>query len=391
MYIYIENHYYVTNLPTMTTSIPLTASIRTTAVGIMFALLSVPFFASAATSSQPTCSLTVTTPTEEVVVRGNKKESVAIDSGDSAVLKWESTRATKAIDIEGDSVALSGIATTSPKKTTTHSYTFISGTRKVTCGVTVYIVSGSIKDSSLTTTSPKPTLSGTVTGTKSVQITVYKEGSAKKVYTSKVIKARNDAWKTRISKKLSDGTYNVYVSGAKEIDFNVIATGTLRVGTDTKHPIKNDNTSESTLYVSVVPLLVGGTVHTGASVPVSYLQLENVGKEQTTIKGFWLKQNGSASTKSVIGFTATDDLEIAHGSVGGVEGTTPFNNGRVFVPITMTFAPGQMRLATIKAILTNNISSHVGTQLKIDVESVESNAQEKGTFPIRGTTWTITY
>lgn len=147
----------------------------------------------------------------------------------------------------------------------------------------------------------------------------------------------------------------------------------------------------ATLFVESVPLLSGGIARAGTSVPVSYLYLRNAGKEHTTLSGFWVTQNGSASTEAIIGFTSVDDKEIAHGSVGGSEGATPFKNKSAFVPIDIIFAPGQERLFTIKARLTGDVFSHIGTQLKIDVTGVESNAQESGVFPIRGTTWTIGY
>ncbi len=151
------------------------------------------------------------------------------------------------------------------------------------------------------------------------------------------------------------------------------------------------STGASTLVVESVPLLSGGTARAGTSVPVSYLYIRNTGKENARLEGFWVKQNGSASTKAVIGLTSVDDKEIAHGSVGGSEGSTPFKDGLAFVPIEIMFTPGQERLFTIRAILTDDVSSYAGAQLKIDVTGVESNASEKGTFPIRGTTWTIAY
>ncbi|QQR82780.1 hypothetical protein IPJ70_01575 [Candidatus Campbellbacteria bacterium] len=151
------------------------------------------------------------------------------------------------------------------------------------------------------------------------------------------------------------------------------------------------STGVSTLIIESVPLLSGGTAHAGTSVPVSYLYIRHTGKENAKLEGFWVKQNGSASTKAVIGFTSVDDKEIVHGSIGGNEGTAPFKDGSAFVPMNITFTPRQERLFTIRAVLTDDVSSYTGTQLKIDVTGIESNAQEKGTFPIRGTTWTIAY
>lgn len=146
---------------------------------------------------------------------------------------------------------------------------------------------------------------------------------------------------------------------------------------------------DTTLTVSLVPLLSGGTAHAGKAVPVSYLQITNIGKDSATLTGFWIKQNGSASTQSIIGLTTVDDKGGSRGSVGGVEGATPFKDGMAFAPTNATFAPGQMRLFTIKAVLSANISSYIGKQLMIDVTSIETNAKVSGAFPIVGTTWTL--
>lgn len=145
----------------------------------------------------------------------------------------------------------------------------------------------------------------------------------------------------------------------------------------------------TTLAVQSVPLLVGGTAHAGKSVAISYLQITNIGNEGALLKGFWVKQNGSASTTSIIGLSTVDDKGGSRGSVGGIEGFTPFQNGSAFAPTDAFFTPGQMRLFTIKAIMTNAVSAYIGTQLMIDVTSVETTATVKGQFPIRGTTWTI--
>ena len=145
----------------------------------------------------------------------------------------------------------------------------------------------------------------------------------------------------------------------------------------------------TTIAVQSIPLLVGGTAHSGKSVAVSYLQITNIGKEGALLKGFWVKQNGSAPATSVIGLSTVDDKGGSRGLTGGTEGSTPFQNGLAFAPTDAFFAPGQMRLFTIKAIMTNAVSAYIGTQLTIEVASVETTAAVKGQFPIRGTTWTI--
>lgn len=150
------------------------------------------------------------------------------------------------------------------------------------------------------------------------------------------------------------------------------------------------SSTEAILKVKLVPLLSGGLAKTGTSVPVSYLQITNTGKGYATLTGFTIKQNGSAPAESIIvGLTTIDDKGGLRGSVGGADGTVLFTNASALVPVNIELAPGQMRLFTIKAALGTNAASHLGKNLMIDVTSVETNAKVQGSFPIRGTTWTL--
>jgi hypothetical protein len=247
------------------------------------------------------------------------------------------------------------------------------------------VITGSIDTSSLSSNSLKPTILGTVSGTKIVKITIQKEGNTKIFYKSNTIKVKDGNWKAKISKKLSNGNYEVNLFGSNNIKSDPIANGVLIINTKKQASSK----SNATFVVATIPLLAGGTAHSGTSVPISYLQVNNIGKEEGTLKGFWIKQNGSASVKSIIGLSIVDDKGGSRDSVGGTEGSTPFKNGLAFVPTNSTFEPGQMRLFTIKAILTGDVSSHLGKKLVIDVVSADTNASSVGKFPIRGTTWVI--
>lgn len=251
-------------------------------------------------------------------------------------------------------------------------------------------VVGSIDVTSLTSVSAKPTLSGMAIGAKSVKVTIQKEGSNKTFFRSKTIQVKNDKWKAKITKKLPDGIYTVTLSTTRGADFNSTPSGVLTIGKPTTASVSSVvKTGATTLVVSPVPLLQGGVARAGASVPLSYLQVTNTGKESATVKGFWVKQNGSAPEQAVIGLTTIDDKGASRGSAGGIEGYVLFKNGLAFAPTDAVLAPGQMRLFTIRAILTNNVSAYTGKQLMIDVASVETSAKVTGTFPIRGTTWTI--
>lgn len=248
------------------------------------------------------------------------------------------------------------------------------------------VVIGSIDVSSLTMGSSKQTLSGLAFGAKTVKVTIHKEGSTKVVYRSKAIKVKNNKWEAKISKKLPSGVYDVVLSSAVGAAFSVAPSGVLTIGSGTKSSV----TSATTLVINPISLLQGGVARAGSTVPVSYLQISNVGKLPASLKGFWITQNGSASTQSVVGLTTVDDKGGSRGSSGGTEGSNLFTKGVAFAPTeATTVAPGQMRLFTIKATLTANVSQFIGGQLSLVVTSVESNAKVIGTFPIRGTTWTI--
>ncbi len=152
-------------------------------------------------------------------------------------------------------------------------------------------------------------------------------------------------------------------------------------------PPNTGPTGATTLGIRGLALLSGGVVHAGQTVPISYLQVKNFGKEGTFLKGFQVTQNGNASTQSIVQLSTVDDT----GTIRDVsQGTTPFQNGSGFVPTNAYFAPGQTRLFTIKATLISNVSTYLGTELKIAVTSMDTTAElRKNDFPINGTTWTI--
>lgn len=353
--------------------------VRQDIIFLLFCVLCVPSLTQAATT-KPSCTLTAQT-SEGSVTLGHR-DTVFLKKGDRIQIGWKSKNATEAVDRRGNSLALSGTASHSPKKTTTYTYRFNNESKRVTCSATVNVVTGSFATSSLRTASSKPTLSGTASGTKSVQIKIMKEGEEKIVYESRTLKVKNGIWKTKITKRLPHGTYDVVLVGKKNIALNTIAHGTLTVGASTKKVEQ----SESTLVVELVPLLLGGTTRANATIPVSYLQVINIGKEPTSIHGFTITQKGSASTEAILGMTVVDDSGVLKGSATG---DSLFNNGSAFVPIDATFAPGQMRLFTIKAMLADNLTSYLGTQLKIVISDVDTKAAIKGKFPIYGTTWTL--
>jgi hypothetical protein len=147
----------------------------------------------------------------------------------------------------------------------------------------------------------------------------------------------------------------------------------------------------TTIRVASVPLLSGGGVSAGGSVPVSYLQIANVGKNTAAIEGFRVKQSGSATESVVSEFNVLDDKGILQGSVRAGVGGSLFDGGEARIPAKVSVAPGTVRVFTIRALVGSTKSTDFGTRLTIDVTSLDAakSTEVRGLFPIYGTTWVI--
>ena len=344
--------------------------------------LILPITASAA-SARPECKLVVGMEDGTYTEIAGKGD-VYSEPGNVLGIGWSGTNARKAVDGTGKDIDLSGAITIAPKKTTTYTYTFSAGSKRAVCAVTVHVLSVDIAKKSLTTEDAKPTLSGTAEGIRNVYVEVYKEKSTKPVFASKAIKVKNEKWKARVTKKLSDGTYIVRILAKKNDLDSMVAESTLTIGE------VSTAKSASVLVVEPVPLLIGGVVRGGGTVSVSYLQLVNVGKDQIVLDGFSLRQAGGAPTSVIADLIAVDDTGTVHGSMVAHGGS--FKNGVGFVPAKTTLAPGETRLFTLKAVTVPSIASHVGKQLRLEVSNViTSNASVRAHYPVQGTTWTLSF
>jgi hypothetical protein len=268
--------------------------------------------------------------------------------------------------------------------------------------------SGEFKESSLSTTSTKPTLSGTAEDTKTVYIVVKDEDTDKVVYTSKNAKvSKKGIWRAKIHKKLKYDTYTIELYSGKKSDGELIETEELVVSKKKAKMYRNESASgsssksssssssskakdDTTLAFTSVPLLGGGQAKLGTSVPVAYIKVDNTGKEAASIEGFTLTQRGSAPTSAVIGFSTSDNKGGSRTTIGGSAGDVVFKSGSAYIPLEAAIPAGEFRIFTLKAILASGSTSALGTTLVLDVESVNSTATNKGSFPIKGTTWQIT-
>jgi len=236
----------------------------------------------------------------------------------------------------------------------------------------------------------KPKISGEDTLSETVKVSVNKKGEDKFLI-NKSTKVVNDTWKINSSKKFKAGDYEIKIIGLVDRKQKTELVGTLYVGKKSNQLAK----VSSTLAVSPIPLLFGGVARAGNAVPVSYLQVTNIGKEALVLNGFNLMQNGTASVDVVSGFTLFDGTDAFLGSVenvSGPRGSALFKSNAAFFPAVVSFDPGQMRLFTIKAVITNNtgvLSQNFGKNLMLGLTSVDTNGSVRGVFPIRGVSWII--
>lgn len=353
-------------------------------IGLIILVVSLLPLVTFAASNRPVCTLDVRT-VEGVVHIENDTADIFQKKGSEIQIVWASTHAKKGVFDGRKKIALSGTSTDIVDTNEVFSYRFSSGTKKVTCAVSVHVATASIQKTSLNSLSSKPTLKGTAEGVSSIYISIYKDRSTTTVFASKAIKVTNGKWKSKINNKLSDGKYKVVIYADKNSSSSIIGRETITIGKQIVDHTKID----VMLVVVPVPLLLGGTARNGMTVPVSYLQIINVGKETTSLTGFTVKQTGTLTTDAIVGFTAVDDSERVHGRADNSTGAPLFKDGSATVPLALTLLPGQTRLVTIKAVLGGTASVYVGTQLKIIVTGIETEAGVRNAFPIRGTTWTI--
>jgi FlaG/FlaF family flagellin (archaellin) len=346
----------------------------------LFSVLGIPSTSHAAYTG-PVCVLWTQTSSGSIVAAGESE--VMLNMGEDITMYWVSVNATAAENGNGERIPVSGKSVKSPTKKTTYTYTFSKGTREFECSVVVHPVEASVKKSTLSTESTKPTISGTAKSTKTVSFEVFKAGTKKPVYESETIKVIDGVWKHKVEDSLPKGTYSLVLYGSDDLKLNTISKETLTIGS-----AADVSSGASTIVVQPIPLLSGGTVKKNQTVSLLYLQVLNVGLQPVTVTGIKMKQTGTAAENTIVTLMAVDDTELHKGQVGKI-GTSPFKSGEALIPITLTIKPKETRLFTLKALLGGDVSDDVGDTLKLVVSGMESQSSVKATFPIKGVTWTI--
>ena len=349
-------------------------------LSLFFFVMSLPMVTQAASSS-PSCSFSVVLDGATTSV--DRSDTIFVRSGSVLGLNWASRNATNLTDTSKRSVPLAGFATTTIYSSKKYTYTATRGSSRAYCGVSVSVVSGSVTSPNAASSSKSVTLTGKVRGDlMTLNVTVTPFGTSTPT-TSASVRVRNGGWTFPRSLSFPDGNYMIDVSVDKSGVRTVVATSTLTVGNPP--PV-----AATTLVVVPVQLLGGGTARANTNVAVAYLQLINLGSATATISGISMTQTDNAPVAAVTQLSAVSDNGLARGSVG-IPPTTPFVGQTATIPITLTLAPREMRLVTVKALMAPNLLPYLGTKLTLMTSSVTANAKIQSTFPIFGTIWTLGY
>lgn len=234
----------------------------------------------------------------------------------------------------------------------------------------------SFSGASLDTTDSTPTLKGAADRYDAVYATI-KDAKGTLVYRSKTVDTKKDAFSIEVLKKLGAGTYTVRLYD-EDRKFLTKSALTVRVP------------GAGRITVSGIPLLMGGPVRAGSSIPVAYVQVRNTSTATTTLKGFDLAENGPGSGIGISGFETSDDKGGSRTVVGSAAGPTRFTDGKAFVPLSATIAPGALRIFTVKAIAANDPKADLNATLIVDVAGVQADGTVTGAFPLRGVPISIT-
>ena len=342
-------------------------------------------------ASQPSCSLEVETPQGEIDVLNKGEEIVLIEEGGKVTIAWESSRSDEAF-LNGDEIDTDGEEEYSPQEDTTYTYRFENGNRSVECEVTAQVVDGDFDEGTLHTTASRTTIKGTVEGTKTVQLIISKEEGGKPLFKSKSLRVKDGKWSSRITKQLTEGEYVVMLLGDKKAKLNVIATDTFTIGDEFKDEgPEGDETesSDTTLVIESIPLLNGGKTGVNMNVPISYFQAINIGTNIGTVEKVAVRHTGTAPTSAIVGFTITDDQSLTNVAYIPKDPKTLFKNGVATIPVDAAIGGRQMRLFTVRALLSPTAFAYYGKQFQLSIVEVDMNAKQRATLPLPGVWWTI--
>jgi hypothetical protein len=296
-------------------------------------------------------------------------------------LLWNGTNIIDASDIQGKKISALGFEIIKPTKDVTYSYTFYRGSQKVTCSLSITVLSGDFSVKDTYKSGEKITVAGNVIGTNKVIVDFNSTSKNSPVYTTKTIIAKNEKFKLKMPKVLPDGKYMMVLKTA-DTAATVIATSSVTVGKVKVAPA-------SSLVVQNVPLLSGGTVKAGNELPIAYLQIINIGENPATINGLSFRQVGNASVSTIAKLSITDQYDTLNGFVGSGTSVSPFLGDTAKVPTQITLASKESRLFTVRAVVSANAATNMGRSISLALLSLESNSTITSALPIYNPLWTI--
>jgi hypothetical protein len=307
--------------------------------------------------------------------------SLTIRKNDFVGLVWNATNITDGIDIQGKKIPALGFEIVVPNKDVSYTYTFNQGSKKVTCSLSITVLSGEFSSKETYKRGEKITIAGSVIGTKKVIIDFNSSAKTVPVYSTKPLTVLDQKFRYKLPKVLPDDTYTVIMKtvGANSM---VVATTTVRVG-------KVKYIPATTLVVQKVPLLSGGSVKASTEVPVAYIQIINVGENPSIINALAVRQVGSAPVSAITKMSVIDQFDTINGSIGNGTSISPFITDTAKIPTQITLAPKESRLFTIRASVAGNVPANIGRTISLALLGLESNSIIASALPVYNPNWTI--
>jgi len=185
----------------------------------------------------PSCTVSVTTTrgTETFSNQGstNVSDRIMVWNDEPLTITWSSSNASQAYDYTGNLMNPNGTVVIQHPQAQNYQFQFNSTAGIVDCTVIAYPVSASFDQSTLSSSSPTPTISGAATGVNTVEVLVRKGTfSTTRLYDA-TVPVVNGRWSTTLTPALTSGVYTIDLYGPSDLKLNYIVTGTLALNTGT--------------------------------------------------------------------------------------------------------------------------------------------------------------
>ncbi len=309
------NHYLVTNNINLDAPLQIGVPYR---IGINGPVVTVNNIANNLASITVSSGATVPpNPTQTPIISNFSSSPTSVSSGQSAVLSWEVTNANRCVLFSGssqESVSVSGSRTVYPTQTTSYRLWCVndpgtgkdgpSAERTISVIVNNVTASATIDQSSLTSFSGMPTLTGyAYNAVQPFGISISNNGG--KVWASGNITINNNRWSSTVNQTLSPGTYQVQVYSNNVL----ITNGTLIITSPA--PTCSLTTNKSSY-------ILGETIRyswTSQNATYASWQQDTSGKDHLWLPGDKLPASGSQQTTATV--IGNPSVTLLVGGYGG--------------------------------------------------------------------------